>query len=177
MRIVVMKSVLVGAFLLGAGLLACLPAMALDPGKAFHHYVRNVWSIQQGLPQISVQAIVQDQQGYIWVGTQAGLARFDGVRLTTYLPENEPALPGIWIRSLAVDARGRLWVGTYKGLAVYENGLFKAVPVADKQAPPLDITSIIDADGKIIVATNHGVFDVIDGKLVPRAGSRRWPLP
>ena len=155
-----------------AALLACLPAFALDPGKAFHHYVRNVWSIQQGLPQITVQAIVQDHQGYIWVATQAGLARFDGARFTSFTPENEVALPGIWIRSLMVDSGGRVWIGTYKGVAVYENGRFRTIPMADsKQYPALDIHAMIEDEGRIVAATTSGVFDLVDGKLVHRAGS------
>jgi diguanylate cyclase (GGDEF)-like protein len=167
-----LKKILAIAALWSAGLLACLPAAALDPGKAFHHYVRNTWSLQQGLPQISVQAIVQDHQGYIWVATQAGLARFDGVRFTTYAPETEPALPGIWVRSLMVDVVGRLWVGTYKGMAVYEKGRFRTIPIADTaQFPALDINAIVEDDGRIVVATTNGVFDLVEGKLVHRAGS------
>jgi diguanylate cyclase (GGDEF)-like protein len=172
MSTVCIKHIVAKAALCAAALLACLPACALDPGKAFHHYVRNVWSIQQGLPQISVQAIVQDQQGYIWVATQAGLARFDGVRFTTFVPETEPALPGIWIRSLLVDSGGRVWIGTYKGLAVYENGRFRAIPVADSaQFPALDINAMVEDDGRLVAATTNGVFDLADGKLVHRAGS------
>ena len=166
-----LKSFAVRAVLLAGAWLACLPALALDPGKAFHHYVRNVWSIQQGLPQISVQAVTQDQQGYIWVGTQAGLARFDGVRFTIFVPENTPVLPGIWMRSLMVDTAGRVWIGTYKGLVVYDKGVFKAIPVADPQQPPLDINAILEDDGKIVVATTYGVFDLVDARLVHRAGS------
>jgi diguanylate cyclase (GGDEF)-like protein len=150
-----------------------LPARALDPDKAFHHYVRNAWSIQAGLPQISVQAIAQDKLGYIWVGTQSGLARFDGIRFTTYKPETEPALPGIWIRTLLVDPQGRLWIGTYKGLAVYENGRFRAIPAADTQKfPVLDVFALVQApDGSMIAGTSNGVFDLKAGRLVPREGS------
>jgi diguanylate cyclase (GGDEF)-like protein len=172
MQTAFLKHFLAKAALCGAALLACAPAFALDPGKAFHHYVRNTWSIQQGLPQISVQAIVQDQQGYIWVATQAGLARFDGVHFTTFSPDNEPALPGIWIRSLMVDSAGRVWIGTYKGMAVYERGVFRAVPLADpKQYPALDINAMVEDEGRIVAATTYGVFDLVDGKLAYRAGS------
>ncbi|MBC7454906.1 MAG: diguanylate cyclase [Massilia sp.] len=170
MRLASLKSFLV-TLLWVTALATSAPAVALDPGKAFHHYVRNVWSIQHGLPQISVQAVVQDQQGYIWVGTQAGLARFDGVRFITYNPENEPALPGIWIRTLALDSTGRVWIGTYKGLVVHENGVFKPIAVADPQIPPLDINAIVEDEGRIMVSTMHGVFDLVNGKLVRREGS------
>lgn len=154
------------------GILACAPALALDPGKAFHHYVRNAWSIQQGLPQISVLAIVQDKQGYIWVATQAGLARFDGVRFTNFSPNNEPALPGIWIRSLLVDSSGRVWIGTYKGLAVYEHGQFRTIHIAEAgKYPALDINAMIEDNGHLVAATTNGVFDLVGEQLVHREAS------
>lgn len=155
-----------------AALALCRPALALDPDKAFHHFVRTSWSIQNGLPQISVQAITQDQQGYIWVATQNGLARFDGVRFTTYSPENQPAMAGVWIRSLMADSAGRVWIGTYKGLTVYENGVFRAIPAADTaQFPMLDIHAVAEDQGRLVVATTSGVFDYDGGKLVHRPGS------
>ena len=166
------------AVLCGAMLQGAAPAFALDPGKAFHHYVRNIWSIQHGLPQISVQAVVQDHQGYIWLATQACVARFDGVRFTTFSPETRPELPGLWTRSLLVDAGGRVWIGTYKGLAVFENGAFKRIPIADlAQFPSLDINAIVEDEGRIVVATTDGVFDLQGGKLVHRTGSPAPALP
>ncbi len=158
--------------LTAALLLASGPARALDPAKAFHHFVRSTWSIQNGLPQISVQAIVQDHQGYLWVGTLGGLSRFDGVRFTTFAPDNEPALPGIWVRSLLVDSAGRVWIGTYKGLAVYEKGVFRTIAQADpKQFPVIEVGAMVEDAGRLVVATPHGVFDLVDGKLVHRTGS------
>ena len=148
------------------------PAHALDPDKAFDHYVRNAWSIQQGLPQISVQAITQDRQGYIWVGTQAGVARFDGIRFTTYKQETDPALPGNWTRTLRTDSSGRVWIGTYKGLAVYDNGVFRSVPAVDAvHYPDPDIFALVPGKNGMIAATSDGVFDVRNGKLVHRDGS------
>jgi diguanylate cyclase (GGDEF)-like protein len=155
-----------------AWLLACMPAWALDPDKAFNHYVINAWSIREGLPQISVQAIAQDQQGYIWVGTQAGPARFDGIRFSAFKPETTPELPGIWTRSLLVDRAGRVWIGTYKGLAVYEQGRFRRIAIADAaHYPVLDIFAMVEDAQGITAATGNGVFDVRGGQLVRRAGS------
>jgi len=155
-----------------AGLLASASAQALDPAKAFNHYVVNAWSIREGLPQISVQAIAQDHQGYIWVGTQSGPARFDGVRFTSYRPETTPELPGLWTRSLLVDKAGRVWIGTYKGLAVWQDGVFRSVPAADTQHyPVLDIFAITEDAQGISVATGNGVFDVRGARLQRRAGS------
>jgi len=163
---------LLTALLALAGLFGSGPAAALDPTKSFNHYVVNSWSIREGLPQISVQAITQDQHGYIWVGTQSGVARFDGVRFTTYKPETTPELPGVWVRSLLADKEGRVWIGTYKGLAVWQEGAFRGVPAVDSaHYPVLDIFAIVETPEGITVATGSGVFDVHGRALVRRAGS------
>lgn len=153
--------------LLGAG---TGPAHALDPDKAFHHYVSNTWSIEEGLPQISALAIAQDRQGYLWVGTQAGLARFDGVRFTSFNPENTPGLAGIWITDLHVDARNRLWVATYRGLSLYDGGRFRKVGVTGAAADAtLDTRDIqATASGELMVAAPEGVYQATEEGLVLR---------
>lgn len=149
-------------------------AVALDPGKAFHHCVRNAWSIEEGLPQISVLAIAQDRQGYVWVGTQAGLARFDGIRFTAYRPESSPGLPGQWIRDLRAGPDGRLWVATYRGLAVHEAGQFRAIPADAAHATPRpDLLALaFDATGRLHASHANGVSVVENGEL-----RLRYPLP
>ncbi|MBS0194018.1 MAG: diguanylate cyclase [Proteobacteria bacterium] len=148
--------------------MSALPAFALDPSKPFEQYVAHHWSIQDGLPQISVMAIAQDNDGYLWVGTQDGLARFDGVHFTTYTPESEPALPGIWIRALTTDRHGRVWIGTYKGLASYAGGHFSTyrLPGADARRE-LDVFAIAtDAKDEVYAATDQGVLRVAGDGLV-----------
>ena len=153
-------------------LVVAAPVRALDPDKSFHHYVRNAWSLQQGLPQITVQAITQDRLGYIWVGTQSGLARFDGIRFVTYTPYDTPGIPGIQIRSLYLDKAGKLWIGTYKGLAVYDGGTFSSIAVAGKNGVDvLDISDIKEVKGRLLVASNHGLYALQDGVLHRQPGS------
>ncbi|GAC1627511.1 MAG: ligand-binding sensor domain-containing diguanylate cyclase [Nevskia sp.] len=148
-------------------LLFAREALALTSGKAFHNYVRDTWSIEQGLPQIGVPAIAQDGEGYIWAGTMSGLARFDGVRFTTYTPANTPALPGGLIQALRTDARGRLWIGTQKGLASYRNGKFTTIPVENPSAnAEVDVQDVfVSAGGDVFVAATNGLFRVVDDKL------------
>lgn len=142
------------------------PVRALDPDKSFHHYVRNTWSVQHGLPQISVQAITQDRLGYLWVGTQAGLARFDGIRFVTYTPEDTPGLPGTWVRSLYLDKTGKLWIGTYKGLSVHDGSTFSSIAVTGQSdARVLDIFDIKEINGRLMVASNRGLYALRDGVL------------
>ena len=163
-----LTSLLAMALLCVLGCCVCVAAWALDPNKAFAQYVANNWSIQEGLPQISVLSIAQDRDGYLWVGTQGGLTRFDGVRFTSFTPDSEPQLPGVWVRALLVDRDGKLWIGTYKGLAVYANGRFAAVPTADPAAhSALDVYALAQLDnGAIIVATSDGVMRVDGDRLV-----------
>lgn len=145
-------------------LLAGGTAMALDPDKAFHHYVRNRWSIEEGLPQISALAIAQDRLGYLWIGTQAGLARFDGARFITFNPDNTPGLAGIWIHDIYVDAGNRVWIATYRGLSVYEDGRFLTVPVDGRAGMPIDTRRIRPLDdGRLAVAGPEGVY-VVEGR-------------
>ena len=143
------------------------PVHALDPDKAFHHYVRNTWSIEQGLPQISALAITQDRQGYLWVGTQAGLARFDGVQFTSFNPENTPGLAGIWITDLHVDPANRLWVSTYRGISLHEGGAFRVIPVVGADAQQTLDTRDIEPlpDGRIMVAAPEGVYEATETGL------------
>lgn len=142
-------------------------AWALDPHKSFEHYVRSSWSIADGLPQISALALAQGNDGYLWVGTQAGLARFDGVRFTTFTPESEPAIPGLFVRSLLAGRDGRLWIGTYKGLAVHDRGRFRPVPAAEAaRFPTLDVAALgARRNGEVIAATSDGLFRVASGTL------------
>ncbi|MGZ3180919.1 MAG: two-component regulator propeller domain-containing protein [Telluria sp.] len=79
-------------------------------------------SVEQGLVQESVLAVAQDEQGFIWLGTQGGLSRFDGHRFLTYKNAlNDPrSLASNWVRVLHVDRGGRMWVGTDSGLDLYD---------------------------------------------------------
>lgn len=107
------------AFFLAGPLLALGWAgvvLALDPGKAIDQYAREVWSTEQGLPQSSVEVIFQDRAGYMWFGTQEGLARFDGVAFRVLDRATLPELGENVIASLAQDGDGVLWIGTTRGL-------------------------------------------------------------
>ena len=68
--------------------------------------------------------VTRTPDGYLWIGTQEGLARFDGVRFTVYDGSTEAAIPNKHIAVLYVDRAGRLWIGTRAGIAVLENGQF-----------------------------------------------------
>lgn len=88
-------------------------------------YLMDVWTSDNGLPDSSVTSIAQTPDGYLWVGTYNGLARFDGVRFETFDPINTPQLKNARITGLFVDARGTLWINTYDGsLTSLRDGVF-----------------------------------------------------
>ncbi len=118
------------------GLLVCLsaavPAHALDPGRRLSQYVRQSWDANEGLTQNTLQVLLQTADGYIWLGTEAGLVRFDGVRFTTFDRHNTPALAHQNVRALAEERDGTLWIGTQPGgLVRYRNGVFTRMGAAE----------------------------------------------
>src|SRR5581483_1257926 len=115
------------AALLATALAGLCPsaALALDPHRSLRQYVHRVWQTEQGLPQNTVFAIAQTPDGYLWVGTQEGLGRFDGVRFTIFDPTNTPALAGNTLVALRADLHGALWIATEDGLVRYQSGGFR----------------------------------------------------
>lgn len=100
-------------------------AQALDPRKAITQYGHVAWTADAGLPQNSVICLAQTDDGYLWMGTQEGLARFDGVRFKVFDPKNS-TFPDIFVSSLLKDRDGTLWIGTQgAGLTHYANGSFR----------------------------------------------------
>ena len=78
-------------------------------------YFTRTWQVEQGLPQNKVTAVVQTHDGYLWVGTYNGLARFDGIRFTVFDDNNTPELHSSRITSLFEADDGTLWIGTESG--------------------------------------------------------------
>jgi len=78
-------------------------------------YSSRLWQVDEGLPDNLVQALAQTRDGYLWVGTRDGLARFDGVAFTRYDARNTPTLRNSSITALCTDRHGALWIGTDGG--------------------------------------------------------------
>ena len=89
-------------------------------------FIVDAWTKDDRLPQSSVIAVIQTRDGYLWLGTLLGLARFDGNSFTRFNVNNTPGLPGNGIVFLFEDRRTNLWVGTDKaGLCAIQNGVVK----------------------------------------------------
>ncbi len=147
-------------------------ALALNPSRALSQYTRTVWTQEHGLPQDTVRAIAQTKDGYLWLGTDEGLAQFDGYDFVVFNKENG-ALPSNSVGALWAANDGSLWIGTLGGLTRYRNGKFTTFTKKDG----LDDTSVNsiteDRSGAIWVVAGVYLNRFQDGKFTnysPRQG-------
>lgn len=120
-------------------------------------FVQRSWTDKQGLPGNQVWAVVQDRDGYIWVGTNSGLARFDGVRFDHTV--GDPDLPIVTVRALCAAADGSLWVGFggAGGISRLRDGAVTNYD-ADEGIPPRLITALVqDHEGTVWASSGAGV--------------------
>jgi ligand-binding sensor domain-containing protein/two-component sensor histidine kinase len=139
-----------------------LNAVAISPGKTTSEentlrYGISFWREAEGLPQSRIRAITQTRDGYLWLGTDNGVVRFNGTSFTAFtvetgcLKDNE-----VW--SLLEDNEGGLWIGTYGGgLTLYRKGQFTTFTSADGLPDDVILQLDKDAEGNIWMATPSGV--------------------
>jgi ligand-binding sensor domain-containing protein len=85
-------------------------------------FLHQIWNTADGLPQSTVYAILQTRDNFYWLGTDGGLARFDGQRFAYFTRENTPVLTDNSITALYEDQEGDLWIGTYAGSLLRRHG-------------------------------------------------------
>ncbi len=148
-----------------AAALTCLfasqPGWALDPTREIHQYNCQTWTRQNGLPANGINAVTQTSDGYLWLGSQSGLVRFDGVRFTSIdLPE-EAQFPSQLVSSLASSRTGGLWFGLTDGGFGFRNaqGEFSRPDNTVWPNPHLDVASVYElSDKSLWVGTSHGLI-------------------
>jgi len=144
-----------------AALLPCLsplPAAAQGRGGGApeRSYVLRSIDSDDGLPDTQVNAIVQTPDGYLWLGTRRGLARYDGLAFHLFSPDDTPVLPAGQVNGLRVDRNGRLWIATSRGLVVRQNGELRRIP--SDQVPNDAVWDVLhDRHGRLWVAGAFGL--------------------
>src|ERR1044071_6666914 len=103
-------------------LACCSSALALDPALDVSQYAHKAWKIDDGFTNSEINAITQTPDGYLWLGTDLGLYRFDGQKNVQWHPPADQDLTSNWIFSLLAARDGTLWIGTAKGLASWKDG-------------------------------------------------------
>lgn len=145
-------------------LLPFVPALALDPSKALTQYSTDVWGIEQGLPQSSIKDIAQTRDGYLWLATDEGLARFDGVQFVVFDKGNTAEIKDNSVQALYAARDGSLWIGTRRGLTRMKDGGFKTYTTADGLSDDAVMVVAEDSAGSLWVGTHDGLNQFKDGE-------------
>ena len=138
--------------LIGAGL-----AQALDTNRQISQYGHTAWRAEDGYLSGAVRVATQTADGYLWIGTETGLVRFDGARFVTWTPPAGNSLPGASITALLGARDGSLWIGTAGGLAHWQKE---------------HLVTYLDARGRInaIVESRDGTVWIVRSRITDRMG-------
>ncbi|OFW29432.1 MAG: hypothetical protein A3H97_17305 [Acidobacteria bacterium RIFCSPLOWO2_02_FULL_65_29] len=135
-------------------------ALAINSQDISRDYIVTAWGSPDGLSSGTVWAITQDAAGYLWLGTDMGLVRFDGVRFSRWLSFGSAQLPRAPIRSLCAARDGSLWVGfgASKGVSRLRDGQVQNYSEQDGM-PPSDVTALVEGpNGSIWAAGSSGLL-------------------
>jgi ligand-binding sensor domain-containing protein len=157
------------------------PAGALDTSRQLSQYGHTAWRVEDGVFAGTPNVITQTTDGYLWIGTQAGLTRFDGVRFISWRPPEGKELPSSRINSLLGARDGSLWIGTAMGLARWRNGELtnyreptgSIMAILEDRAGTIWIAraNISDTKGPLCKVTDTGLrcYGRDDGVAIPYA--------
>ena len=141
------------ACLLAAGIMVgALPQLRAAPPD----YLVDGWDTENNLPSSTVTSIVQTPDGYLWVGTYNGLARFDGARFVTFDPVNQPDLSQTRVQGLYLDVNGTLWINTFRGgLTSYRADVFHR-EWPDQSAYDMHTMLVDSSSNRVTFVTQYG---------------------
>ena len=148
--------------------------MSFGAGPLPHCFLR-VWQTEDGLPDNKVMAVTQTKDGYIWVGTYSGLARFDGLRFTVFDNSTTREMHSPQVTSLFAADDGTLWIGHANGeVTSYKAGVFRDVPVKAAWEGEKILGIGADAQGDIWLVNEDGLLARLRDGLVltPVAGTQ-----
>ena len=142
--------------------------ISCHPSEVLAQYRFDHWTINDGLPQNSVNAILQTRDGYLWLATNDGLVRYDGVRFTVF--DRSSTGGGIQsnrFETLFEDRRGDLWAGTYEGMLTrYRDDAFTTYTAKDGLPGHQIIKIEEDAEGHLWVAADKSLTERRDGRFM-----------
>jgi signal transduction histidine kinase/ligand-binding sensor domain-containing protein len=151
-----------GRLLLG---LLLIFAKVVSADETNSEWLARSWQSEEGLPDNSVEGVAQTADGYLWIGTPTGLARFDGLRFETCPLTNVIALPNRGIITMLRGQRGALWLAMDRGAVVCLEGA--ASRAFSQDLPKLIPNGLAEAaDGRLLIAYRGGpVYEIKDGKV------------
>lgn len=150
----------------GVGLLVIFFALAPTAFAQYSPYRIDHWMTDNGLPQNTVRSIVQTGDGYLWLTTFDGLARFDGMRFTVFNKSNTPAITNNRLTALYEDRDGTLWIGADQGeLLSYRNGLFTYYATSERlRGVPINFS--LDFNDEMVIIAGPQAYYIRAGNLI-----------
>ena len=146
--------------------LLCLCAINAFAQYGLYRFDR--WTTDNGLPQNTVVDVIQTRDGYLWLTTFDGLARFDGVRFTVFDKSNSKGINSNRFTDLYEARDGTLLIGTEDaGLTVYRNGIFTTYTTADGLPSNQVLKIVLDPNGEPVIPTSKGPVYLRGSKIVP----------
>ena len=143
----------------------CATAYGLDPARTPSQYRFDEWTTIDGLPYPAIHQIYQSSDGYLWVGTTAGAARFDGISFDVFTKATVPELVDDEIHAFAEDASGRLWAGTGRGIVWFREGVWTRPTLGSE----IDASAVhalwLETDGSMLVALSDRLLSYKDGHV------------
>jgi ligand-binding sensor domain-containing protein len=156
------------AFLRSVAILTGLQSLtlfALNPQKTLTQYTRTIWTQADGLPYDAVLAMAQTPDGYLWLASVEGLARFDGYEFLVFNKEHGQ-LPSNSVLSLAAGVSGELWIGTSSGLAHFKNNKPYETFTKSNGLPDNYVTQVVrDHTGTVWLVAGAYLCRLESGKL------------
>src|SRR5262249_1304483 len=137
-----------------------------NPALEMSQYAHTSWKVSDGFTKSMIIAIAQTPDGYLWLGTESGLVRVDGVRALPWQPPAGEQLPSTMIRKLLVARDGTLWIGSDKGLASWKDG--KLIQYEETKGRMI-FALLEDREGTVWAGTytppNGGLCAIHDGTI------------
>lgn len=146
-------------------LAASLFASAQTPSNFGH----QSWTTENGLPQNSIHAIFQSRDGYLWIATEGGIARFNGIEFRIFQHENTPAITSDDISCFAQGSDdSTIWIGTADGALRHSHGSFRRYGT-EQGLPSPDVLSIVTTNNSVFVLTGAGLARLDGERFSPVA--------
>src|ERR1700712_5144335 len=164
--------------MLAAAVCPLVSLRAQELSTAVGHYHLDVWRKQDAVRLAMVSNLVQTSDGYLWLSSQSGLTRFDGVRFTVFDGTNAPALrglPALETYPLIAAPNATLWIGSDRGLFTISDGVARPAALDSAFATDQPNAAAIDSSGDVWAVTRSGRLLHIDkrGGIRPIAGVTR----
>ncbi|HEY7501059.1 MAG TPA: two-component regulator propeller domain-containing protein [Vicinamibacterales bacterium] len=148
-------------------LVVCLAGLQHSLRATGSGHIVETWRQAQGLPQNTVLSLLETRDGYLWIGTKGGVARFDGVRFTTFDDREQTQLRESEVWALAEGHDGSVWIGTFGGgVSRLKNGVFTIYTTANGLASNFVTKLHTGRDGTLWIGTEGGLSRYKDGRIL-----------